>query len=72
MVLSVRQVAALLGCSEQAMDKLVYRRRLPYRKLGGRVIFLKRELEQFLEQLLGLTMGRSSNGLMEEKAELVL
>jgi len=57
MVLSVRQVATLLGCSEQAMDKLVYRRRLPYRKLGGRVIFLKRELEQFLEQLPGLGMG---------------
>jgi excisionase family DNA binding protein len=56
MVLSVRDVAELLGCSGQAVYKLTYRRQLPYRKLGGKVIFLKRELEQYLDQLPGLSI----------------
>jgi excisionase family DNA binding protein len=56
MVLSVRQVAEFLGRSEQAVYKLVYRKQLPYRKLGGKVIFIRKELEQYLDQLSGLTV----------------
>jgi excisionase family DNA binding protein len=38
MVLSVKEMAALLGCSEQAVYRKVYRRALPYRKMGRKVI----------------------------------
>jgi excisionase family DNA binding protein len=37
MILSIREVAQLLGRSEQAIYKLVARRQIPYRKLGKKV-----------------------------------
>ena len=54
MVLSVKEMAALLGCSEQAVYKQVYRQTLPYRKLGRKVIFLRQEVEAYLHGLPGL------------------
>jgi excisionase family DNA binding protein len=50
MVLSVKDMAALLGCSEQAVYKQVYRQTLPYRKLGWKVIFLRQEVEAYLHE----------------------
>jgi excisionase family DNA binding protein len=56
MVLSVRDMAALLGCSEQAVYKQVYRQALPFRKLGRKVIFLRQEVEVYLNELPGLQL----------------
>jgi excisionase family DNA binding protein len=56
MILSIREVAQLLGRSEQAIYKLVARRQIPYRKLGKKVIFLKSEVERFLNDLPGLPL----------------
>jgi excisionase family DNA binding protein len=56
MVLSVKDMAALLGCSEQAVYKQVYRQALPYRKFGRKVIFLRREVEAYLHELPGLPL----------------
>jgi excisionase family DNA binding protein len=56
MVLSVKDMAALLRCSEQAVYKQVYRQALPYRKLGRKVIFLRQELEAYLNGLPGLEL----------------
>jgi excisionase family DNA binding protein len=56
MVLSVKDMAALLRCSEQAVYKKVYRQALPYRKLGRKVIFLQQELEAYLNGLPGLEL----------------
>jgi excisionase family DNA binding protein len=56
MVLSAKDMAALLGCSEQAVYKQVYRRALPYRKLGRKVIFLRQEVEAYLHGLPGLQL----------------
>jgi excisionase family DNA binding protein len=58
MVLSVKDMAALLGCSEQAVYKQVYRQTLPYRKLGRKVIFLRQEVEAYLHELPGLPLQR--------------
>jgi excisionase family DNA binding protein len=55
-VLSVKDMAALLGCSEQAVYRKVYRRTLPYRKLGRKVIFLRQEVEAYLNGLPGLEL----------------
>jgi excisionase family DNA binding protein len=54
MVLSVKEMAALLGCSVQAAYKQVYRQTLPYRNLGRKVIFLRQEVEAYLNGLPGL------------------
>ena len=56
MVLSVRDMAALLGCSEQAVYKQVYRQVLPYRKMGRKVFFLRQEVEAYLNGLPGLEL----------------
>jgi excisionase family DNA binding protein len=56
MVLSVKDMAALLGCSEQAVYKKVYRQALPYRKLGRKVISLRQEVEAYLNGLLKLQL----------------
>jgi excisionase family DNA binding protein len=57
MVLSVKEMADLLGCSEQAVYKQVYRQSLPYRKFGRKVIFLRQEVEAYLNGLPGLQHG---------------
>jgi excisionase family DNA binding protein len=56
MVLSVKDMAALLGCSEQAVYKQVYRQALPHRKMGRKVIFLRSEIEAYLNELPGLQL----------------
>jgi hypothetical protein len=52
-VLYIGDAARLLGGTEKAVRQQVSRRLLPFRKLGGRVIFLKDELEEFLQNLPG-------------------
>lgn len=56
MVLALKERAALLGCNEQAVYKQVYRQALPYRKLGRKVIFLRQEVEAYLNGLPGLDL----------------
>jgi excisionase family DNA binding protein len=60
MVLSVKEMAALLCCTEQAVYKQVYRQALPYRKLGRKVIFLRHEVEAYLHGLPGLQLRHIS------------
>ena len=57
---SVKDMAALLGCSEQAVYKQVYRQTLPYRERGRQVIFLRREVEAYLHGLPGLELRHIS------------
>jgi excisionase family DNA binding protein len=56
MVLTVKDMAVLLGCSKQAVYKKVYRNALPHRKLGRKVIFLRQEVEAYLNGLPGLQL----------------
>jgi excisionase family DNA binding protein len=60
MVLSVKDRAVLLGCSEQAVYKQVYRQALPYRKMGRKVVFLRQEVEVYLNGLPGLELRHVS------------
>ncbi|MDQ7039111.1 MAG: helix-turn-helix domain-containing protein [Aquificota bacterium] len=50
-ILYVRDVAELLGTSEANVFQLVYRGKLPARRLGRRIIFLRTELEEYLKSL---------------------
>jgi predicted DNA-binding transcriptional regulator AlpA len=54
--LDVRSASAFCGWSEKKTWRLVARKLLPFRKLGGRVLFLKPELEQWLLNLDGVTL----------------
>jgi excisionase family DNA binding protein len=56
MTLTVKQVAILLSCTELALYKRVSRNEIPYRKWGKKILFLKTDIEQFLQGLPGLTL----------------
>ena len=42
-------LSTLLGTSEKKVRSMVARQMLPYRKWGGRLIFLEQEIKEFLE-----------------------
>lgn len=50
-VLTVKDMADLLGISTNAVYVLVHRKRIPYRKFGRRVVFLREEIEEFFKSL---------------------
>lgn len=53
---TTEQLSAYLGRSPQAIRDLVYRREIPYRKPGGRLLFLKHEIERWIEVSGGLSL----------------
>ena len=50
-ILSVKDVAEFLGITPAGVRLKVYRGQLPARKLGGRIVFLREELESYLKSL---------------------
>ena len=52
-VLDVASTATFLGVTEKAVRARVARRLIPFRKWGGRIVFLRTELLEFLESLPG-------------------
>ncbi len=53
----VPEAGDFLGMSEKAVRARVARRQIPFKKLGGRIVFSRRELEEFIER--GLDGGCS-------------
>jgi len=56
-ILNTFEVAKFLGRSPGAVRNLVMRRGIPYRKLAGRLIFLKHELEEWIESSEGVKIN---------------
>lgn len=54
--MDVRSGADYIGVREKALRAMVARGLIPYRRWSGRIIFLRRELEAFLEQLPGVSL----------------
>lgn len=54
--LDVRSASAFLGATEKQTRGLVARRLIPFRRLGGRVVFLRQEIEAWLAALPGCTL----------------
>lgn len=50
------ELAEFLGRSPGAVRNLVMRRAVPYRKLAGRLVFLKREILAWVEKAPGLKL----------------
>jgi hypothetical protein len=52
----VTALAAMLGTSEGKIRSAVARGLLPYRRWGGRIVFLAAEVEDFLRRLPGVSV----------------
>lgn len=54
--LTSTEVAVLLRRkTAAAIRNMAYRKQIPYRKIGGKLIFLKREILEMVEKAPGLT-----------------
>lgn len=68
--LSVVEVANLVGTTPKAIRQRIARRTLPFRKLGGRIIFFKNELEEFLRDLPGCSVEEAQINTMARGGDL--
>lgn len=59
--LNTEQCAEFLGRSPGALRNLVMRRKIPFRKPGGRLIFLKSEILAWIETAPGLKLDEIEN-----------
>lgn len=54
--LNTEEAAELVKRTPSAMRNLVMRKAIPYRKPGGRLIFLKSELDEWIKSAPGVTI----------------
>ncbi|MCF8084164.1 MAG: helix-turn-helix domain-containing protein [Deltaproteobacteria bacterium] len=52
--LNIHEAGGMLKRSPAALRNLAYRKQIPYRKVAGRLTFLRSELEQWIDQAEGL------------------
>lgn len=52
----LKTAAAVLGLTEKALRRHVDRRRIPFRRLGRKIIFLTTELQSWLASLPGMSI----------------
>jgi Helix-turn-helix domain len=64
----VRTTAALLGTSEKLVRARVERRLIPFRRLGGRIVFPRDELTAYQQRLPGCSLDETLKNL-EQRAE---
>jgi hypothetical protein len=55
-IMDVPSVAAYRGETEKSIRAKVARKLVPFRKQGGRVIFIKSEIDEFHRRLPGVTL----------------
>jgi excisionase family DNA binding protein len=68
--LGVREAGGYLGFPEKKVRRLIERRLLPFRRLGGRIIFLRAELEQWLTTLeVGCTLDQARENLEARRTD---
>ena len=64
-LLDVRTAAALLGTSEKLVRSRVERRLIPFRRLGGRIVFLRDELTAYQQRLPGCGLDEALKNLAQ-------
>lgn len=64
-VLDVRSAAALIGTTEKLIRSRVERRCIPFRRLGGRIVFLRDELTAYQQRLPGCGLEEALKNLGE-------
>jgi hypothetical protein len=65
--LDVRSGAAFVGISEKAIRGRVERRLIPFRRMSGRIIFLRSELESWLNSLEGCPLEEALANVKERQ-----
>ena len=63
LALDVRGAAALVGDTEKGIRGKAARRLIPFRRLGGRIVFLRSELEAWLLSLDGCTLDEAKTNM---------
>src|SRR5436305_4507359 len=63
--LTIDEVAELLGKKCKAVEKMVERRLIPFRKHGKRIIVSRLELQEFLDKLPGVTPEEAERRVKE-------
>ena len=58
-MMDLRTTTGFLGGTEKHTRGLVARRMIPFRRLGGRIIFIRTELEQWLANLGGCNLAEA-------------
>ncbi len=67
-VKDVGALADMLGVSDGKVRSAVYRGLLPYRKWGGRIIFISSEVEAFLAALPGVSAAEALGNLAARRS----
>jgi hypothetical protein len=68
-LLDIAGVAVLLGISEKAARARIGRQLLPYRRLNGRIVLLRRELMEFLDKLPGVSVATALENVLRRGVE---
>jgi len=68
LALDVRGASVFYGGTEKQTRGLVARRLIPFRRLGGRIIFLRSELEMWLSTLDGCTLAEAKTNRAARQA----
>ena len=55
--MKTEEVAEFLGRSPAAVRNLVLRRGIPFRKVGGRLLFLRNEIQLWIQESPGLKLS---------------
>lgn len=67
-VLDVAGVTSLLGMSQKMVRARTSRGLLPHRKWGGRIVFLRMEIEHFFETLPGITAAEAIQNVKDRES----
>jgi predicted DNA-binding transcriptional regulator AlpA len=63
----INQLSEYIHRSKGAIRNLVLRRTIPYRKPAGRLIFLKEEIDQWVQMAPGKSLEEIKNDLCEKE-----
>ena len=67
LLLSVKEAAAFLGVTQDALRARIKRRVVPFRRLGGRVMLLRSELQQYIARLLGVDTDEALKAMQSRR-----
>ena len=68
-LLDVQRAAAFIGVTDRTVYARVERRLLPFRRLNGRVVFLRDELGEFLRSLPGCDLDEAKANIAIRRGE---
>ena len=63
--LTIDWVATMLGKKRKAVEKMVERRQIPFRKHGKRIVLIRSELTAFFDKLPGVTLEEAERRVEE-------